>query len=225
TEWQGTTLDEQQLQGLLDDALACAAADHDNAVRSLLGRKPSLWVQVLRRETEAALAALEGDVADFSRPLATSFSAPRAAVADRLQAALEEKEVVVLTGPPLSGKTNVLAEMCRLQHANLVPLYIDAGALSHGVWQHLSNLFSLRLLRATSAEDARQWIWGSLRDLSGPRPVLVIDGWQPGVNDKVRADLDEIVGRLPLGGLRIVLALDDSDFEILTRVPGRTTKT
>jgi len=224
SEWLAATIDDQQLQGLLDDALACAAAEHDSAVRLLLGRRPSLWAQILRAETQAALAALEGDVADFSRPLAASFSVPRAAVA-RLQASLHQSELVVLTGPPLSGKTNVLAQMCRSPDTNFVPLYIDAAAASYGIWRHLADVFSVGLLQATSAEETRQWVWSGLRDLSGPRPVLIIDGWRPGENDRVRADLEEIVGRLAAGNLRIVLALDDADFESLSHVPGRTTKT
>jgi hypothetical protein len=224
TEWSATTVDDKQLQSLLADALACAAADHDDAVRLLLGRRPSLWAQVLRKETETALGAIEGDAADFSRPLARSFSIPRTAVR-HLQSLIEQHPLVVVTGPPLCGKTNVLAQLCRLAHPNVVPVYVDAAALRHGVWQHLGDVFSLGLFRATSAEDARLWALSSLRDLSGPSVVLVIDAWRPTENDQVRADLEEIVGRLPLGSLRILLALDDADFDRIARVPGRATKT
>lgn len=219
------TLETEQITALLQDAMACAAEDQDRAIRLLLGRNPDLWRQIVVDESVYALAQLTGRPADFSRPLVRDFAIKRAAAEEISSLLSSGSRAVVLTGVPLSGKTNVLAQFSTNSTKHIIPLFVDASSLGYGVWQHIANVFTGRLFRATSAEEARNWLSLSLRHATDIKIAIVIDGWVPKDDDAVRAAVDEIVTLTDGGGVRLVLALDPNHFERLKRVPGRPSAT
>ncbi|WNG54756.1 type I restriction enzyme HsdR N-terminal domain-containing protein [Archangium gephyra] len=223
--WEPATLDEQTVDSLLRQALVSAAADRDEAVMLLLGRNPALWRSIVADETADTLERLAGLPHDFTQPIVRSFQIPREAtgvIRDLLQ---KSTPVVVLTGPPLSGRTNVAAELCRAPGEGTAALFLDATSLRHGIWQQISNMFAARLFMVASADDARRWVATSLRQVRGFRLVLVIDGWIPHDDDRVREAVDELVGFAELGNLHLVLTLEENQFERLRRAAGRPTVT
>jgi hypothetical protein len=224
--WHGSTISEETIKQLLQHALACAVADRDEAVRLLLGYKPEIWATIIKQTTEASLRDITGSIADWSHPLSEGFSIPRR-MANDIEAIIgKDDRVLLLAGPPLSGKTNVLYQFCRdADHSRLIPFYIEGTLVKFGLFQYLANVFSKTLLRATPVEQIRQWLIVSLRGSPDRRLVFVIDGGISSADDTLAVDLNELLSLLDSANASVVLALNDSLVSDLTDVPGRTTKT
>lgn len=98
-----------------------AAADADDAVRFLLGRTPELWKSIAEAETVARLSDITGEIENFAEPLVAGFSLRRDVATRIKQQICGGAQVVALTGPPISGKTNVLAEFARMGDQQVFP--------------------------------------------------------------------------------------------------------
>jgi hypothetical protein len=110
-------------------------------------------------ETERALARQRGHVADLTRPLANGFVLSRTAVATVLNSLSSSKPVVALTGPPLVGKTNVLARVCDLgTKKRFVFLYVDMRRCRQGDFLALSHQFLRGISVPISVGDLRRWL-------------------------------------------------------------------
>ncbi|MGD0021205.1 MAG: SEC-C metal-binding domain-containing protein [Smithellaceae bacterium] len=224
--WIGSTISEETIRQLLQHALTCAASDRDDAVRLLLGYRPEIWTTIIQQATESSLRDLTGEITDWSRPLSTGFSIPRQAVTDIGALLAGDARVLILAGPPLSGKTNVLQQFCNSDdHPNIVPFYIDGSLVNFGLVQYIANLFSQTLFRATPLEEIRQWLIVSLRGTSERKFVFVIDGGINASADRLATDLNEMLLLFESSSASIVLALNDSLLPALINEPGRTTKT
>lgn len=224
--WSGSTISEETIKQLLQHALACAASDRDDAVRLLLGYRPDIWTTIIKQTTDSSLRDLTSDLADWSHPLSAGFSIPRQMAKEIGLLLAKDNQVLILTGPPLSGKTNVLHQFCKAEdHPNFIPFYIDGSLVNFGLFQYMANLFSQTLLQATPPEQIRQWLIVSLRGSPESRLVFVVDGGIAAANDRLAADLNEMLPLLESSNTSIVLSLNDSLLSELINVPGRTTKT
>jgi hypothetical protein len=120
--WDATGLDENNLQALLKSASKQAGMDFDRAVRTALEGSPALWHQALRKATESALAGLSAEISDLTSPLSRTFQVPRKMPVLLREILLGGARAIALVGPPLSGKTNVLAQLCQQSaETELVP--------------------------------------------------------------------------------------------------------
>lgn len=226
SKWIPNNIDEHELQELFTQAGAVAGAELDDAVKTLLGRSPGIWQEVVRRQTESALADITGDIANLTRPLAQGFSIPRTKTNDLVDALVNGKTFIVLTGPPLSGKTNIAQQVClAASEKMMIPLYVEGISLDNGVLRHLSSLFCRQLFTGLSPDEVRQWLLHSLRTEGLGRLVIIIDGWPIGSDEQLRADLAELVEFCRSDSLSIILCVDDNTWQMLERVPGRPTKT
>lgn len=224
--WTGSIISEETIRQLLQHALNCAASDRDDAVRLLLGYRPEIWTTIIQQTTESSLRDLTGEITDWSRPLSTGFSIPRQAATDIGVLLAGDTRVLILAGPPLAGKTNVLQQFCNADdHPNIVPFYIDGSLVNFGLFQYIANLFSQTLLRATPPDEIRQWLIVSLRGTPERKLVFVIDGGIIAPADRLASDLNEMLPLLESSNTSIVLALNDSLLPALINEPGRTTKT
>jgi len=224
--WTGSTISEETIRQLLQHALNCAASDRDDAVRLLLGYRPEIWTTIIQQTTESSLRDLTGEITDWSRPISSEFSIPRQAANGIATLLAGDTRVVILTGPPLSGKTNVLQQFCNAADpSNIVPLYIDGALVNFGLFQYIANVFGQTLFRATPLEQIRQWLMVSLRGTPERKLVFVIDGGIIAPADRLASDLNEMLPLLESSNTSIVLALNDSLLPALINEPGRTTKT
>jgi hypothetical protein len=130
-----------------------------------------------------------------------------------------------LVGPPLSGKTNVIAQLCGEALNDLVSFYVDGGSLTYGILQHLANIFARELFRASTTTEVRNWLLNGLRNPVDGRLLVVIDGWTSNISAQIRADVEEIIDICKGQAVSIVIALDESSFSSLVSVPGRPTMT
>ncbi|MDO8142594.1 MAG: SEC-C metal-binding domain-containing protein [Candidatus Brocadiales bacterium] len=222
--WNPTTKDEESVRALFSHALSSAANERKEAVRLLLGKQPYVWRTLFRRYTEAALSQLEGAVDDYTHPLTKDFIIERSIVSEICDSIINKESLLVLVGPPLSGKTNVLAQVCRASDSDkLIPIYIDAGSTSYGIFQHIANQFTRELYVQVQPSEIRQWIFHSIQSIDG-HFVIIIDGWTSVVTGTLKEDIDELINILQSGQtLSVLMSMDDTVFTETKNISGRPT--
>jgi len=222
--WNPTTKDEKAVRALFSQALSSAAAERKEAVQLLLGKQPYIWINLFRKYTEAALNKLEGKLSNYTHPLTKDFSIPRSIVSRIIKFITNKEPLLVLIGPPLSGKTNVLSQLCRTSNKyELVPIYIDAHSTSYGIFQHIANQFTRELYVQVQPAEIRQWIFHNIQSLPG-NLVIIIDGLMSNIEGSLKEDIDELINFLqPDLSLTVLLSMDDTAFDRAKYVAGRPT--
>lgn len=223
-EWNPSNKDEEAVRALFSYTLSCAADERNEAIRLLFGKQPHIWTSLFRNYTESALSQLEGRVDDYSRPLTREFLIERSIVHEIGDLLIKKEPLLVLVGPPLSGKTNVLAQICRAgEFDELIPIYIDAVNTSYGIFQHIANQFTRELYVQVQTSEIRQWLLHSIQSIPG-HFVIIIDGWTANVTGTLKEDIDELINFLhPEQSLSVVLSMDDNAFTEAKTISGRPT--
>ncbi|WP_238881713.1 SEC-C metal-binding domain-containing protein [Clostridium sp. YIM B02551] len=226
TELQFKSVDEQTIETLFFDAINCAAKEHDEAVNILLGKQPDIWTKVIKEFTNTVFEGRKGEITDFTYPLIKDISFKRKIVSDLGNLIYSGEKLISLIGPPLSGKTNLLYQLCTSSEFDkIVPLYIDASTTMHGIFKQLAMQFSRTLFKNMSIEEVRQWILTAFRNNVDGQLVIIIDGWSTCAKDEIMKDVEELILLSDNKNITIVLSMDDTTFKQVSYVPSRPTKT
>jgi hypothetical protein len=210
-QWKADNPTEAAVNKLIANAGTIAAGDLKRAVESLLGPQSMVWVAAVRAASDAAIADLTGQFDEVSRPFVEDFLIPRNATRQIVDALSSSKRIVIVEGPPLAGKSNVLRELAEVtrESKELVIFFIEAdGGGGAGVFQIIANVMAGALGWNVTADDTRAWL-RSLSRQSGPKLVFAIDGISA-TRDEVRRDIEELTADAFGPNLRLVLAMDDA---------------
>lgn len=207
-EWQEKTIDEKSLANLMTQSARIADSDMKHAVETLLGPGPTVWVQVVREFTDATMTRLTGPWKDVLSPFAEKLVFPRKAAGLLAHCIEHDKRIPLIIGSPLSGKSNVLREFIlnSFESEDYAVLLVDADSSSHGLFQTLANLMSIRLGWNFGVDHVRSWLRRLSNADSGPSLVLAVDG---GDADALRPELDELVSDAYGPKLRLAVAVDE----------------
>ena len=176
-----------------------------------MGPESTVWVAAIRAATDAVLAEVTGDWSEAGLPFVDGFLTPRRATQETLSELRRSKRMVIVDGPPLAGKSNVLREVAVSMRASedMTALFIEAdGGGGSGLLQIIADLLSDALGWQVTAEDTRTWLRRLSRQ-SGPALVLVVDGISATRNE-VRRDIEDLTSNSFGPNLRIVIAVDDT---------------
>lgn len=221
------TIDNAVFEAQLQAAAGAAAADEVFAIRFLLGRSPEVFRKLFQGVTEAELAHSTGGVGDYSQPLAETFRLPRIATAAVRELLTARQPVVFVVGPALSGKTNVLAELCDLSYhgpkevQGLVPLYLNCSHRPQGIFQSLATGLTKQTKVPATAEDVRLWLTTGLVTADDCRPVLILDGWPSRSAERWEAELSELLDLVSEATFSLVVVLDEGQAERMLNDPER----
>ncbi|MEI9402617.1 type I restriction endonuclease [Mesorhizobium argentiipisi] len=207
------TFDEAAVAARFKDASQLAGAIYDDAVRDLLARDDIVFADLLRSASVRALDQMTGDVRDLTRPLCKEFSIPRTAVEALAESIHAGNRVTVLVGPALSGRTNVLAQLCA--RGDLTPIFVDAVAADHGPIRFMANVIAAKLFRSASEDTVRHWLLHRLQQPAAHPIAIVVDGWGGGSGERTRQDVSELIQLCGGNGIAIVTAIDEAWFESL----------
>ncbi len=215
-EWCPEGPHEEAFAGLIRSASHAATRDLKVAIDTLMGSNPAIWAQAIRQTSEQNLAELSGDWNEPLRPFVPGFLIPRKAT----QAALHElrggKKLILIEGPPLIGKSNVLRELSQetKDADDLVIFFIEADTgTGTDVFQQLADTLSQALNWPVTREEVRGWLL-RLSNSSGPALVLAVDGIGLSQDD-FRQGIDDLTSKAFGPSVRLVLALDDTVAERL----------
>lgn len=225
--WVPESLSEEVFEKLVAGAAARAAQQRDEAIRHLLASGPHLWTELLRSFTRQAIEDRTGDLDDVTFQFGREFLIERSVCSGILGRLEERVGLVALVGPPLSGKSTVLMQCCRMMESGpLVPLYVDASDAHQGPFRLLASLFERHIFAASNTDQVRQWLTTSLRSMGGDaRLVLVIDDVMPELTSQWMSDLDELIALTRHSPVSILIALDPNPLQALSCRPARSTKT
>ena len=132
-DWIPSEPSATELAALIAAAAKVASVDTKEAVSILLGTGSQVWMAAVRAATAATLADLSGGWDDPLRPFVAEFLIPRLATQAVLAALQGGHKTVILTGPPLAGKSSVL-QLLVIAAGVMVPVMYALGAIFAGFW-------------------------------------------------------------------------------------------
>jgi hypothetical protein len=218
----GTTIDATEIARRFEAAAISAQAGTSSAISKLLGTD-------LASPAVAALTAIEieeltGDWAAGER-FVRDFLVPRR-VTREVKAALRDGQhkVVLVSGPPLSGKSSVLREVA-LNSANdpWDVLYIEGSSCSEGLFRRLANALAVQFAWPASTDESRVWL-RQLASRSKRILVLCLDA-VPLASSRLLSEIDELLTSSFGDQLRIVIAVDENDVDQLVLKPNGRERT
>lgn len=215
--------DEAQLTAFFSNAAKIAKNNKEHAVQALLGPNEKIWKKVFADLSLEALEELTGEMSDLRSPLVQDFLIPRTVTPQLLDALKTDARVLVLHGPPMSGKTNVLAELFQALDTapDFIPLFIEAEDYSEGILRIIANRLSTSIGLSLDKEQVRTWLRGASSNQFGPTIVLMVDE----VNGaRIKEELTELTSKSYRGKLKFVVAINDGDPESLLSRGGRRRK-
>jgi hypothetical protein len=212
--WQPDGESGASLKRLIENAARIAAQDVQEAVSTLLGPNSGAARDILRNLSTGAIRQLSGAWDESLLPFGDGLMFPRKAVMMILRLLDQGGRSVLVSGPPLVGKSNVLEQLALgyLVRADAVVLFVNGGSARQGLFRLLADAFSVELGWNIGEGEARQW----LRDLShrGPfRVILAIDDADP---DLMGAEIDGFASDAFGGRVQLVISCSTGTLEKFT---------
>ncbi len=218
--WQPATPTEDAFQDLITQASRVAGADVRHAVDALMGTTPTVWMQAVRLVSSETIAELTASWDEPALPFAAEFLAPRAATHQLWRSLVTGERLLILEGSPLTGKSNVLRELCARteQSDTLAILYVETG-VGGGALQTLADALSRSLSWPVSPQEARNWLIRVSKH-DGVRLVLAFDGLHVADTTSLR-EIEDLTSSTFGASLSVVLAMDDTVAQSVLKAPNQ----
>jgi hypothetical protein len=216
--WIAETPDDKTFGALIASAAKIAAGDRNAAIATLMGSDPQVWKSAVAAASQTAVTELTGDAQHPLRPFGP-LRIPRLATLEIGRKLAGGARLVLVSGPPIAGKTNVLEQLVRtIKPEAAGSLFLECGASD--VFRKIADLLADTLDWSIDPEAARTWVRRLSRS-SGPLLVLAIDRLNPEDRDDVRM-IEDLTSNAFGPGLRIVVGLDeDATRRVLQSSDGR----
>ena len=197
-----------------------AAADNSWAIEVLMGPEASVWVEAVRLRTDELIERLTGEPNDTRKPFGRDLLFHRRATVEIIRKFEGGTQAILIEGPPLAGKSNVLRDLALATRASpeWAVLMVNGATVGAGLFQRLATLLGEALEWKLSADDVRVWLRRMSRSSRRPALVLAVDGLKPG--SLVAQDLEELAESGFGAGLRLIGCTDRAS-EILVDNTGR----
>ena len=207
-EWLPENRSEQTFADLVMSAAVAAKKDLKFAISTLMGSNSQIWTQAIKQTSAQNIEELSGDWPESLLPFVSGFLIPRKATQTVLQKLCEGERLLLVEGPPLVGKSNVLRELfMETRDANELVTLIVLADTGKGLLKQLAHTLSQALTWAVDKNDVRSWLL-HLSNADGPTLVLAVDGISSG-RDKLINDINDLSSPAFGSSLQIVVALDD----------------
>ncbi|MUZ75293.1 hypothetical protein GOZ90_21630 [Agrobacterium vitis] len=209
--------DEKAFEALMKSAGKVAAGDRDDAISTLMGTDPQVWTRAVAVASATAMSELAATTDYPRRPFGPLKIFRRAT--EQVVNEFRVSRLVLVSGPPLTGKTNVLEQLVHLlDPQDAGGLFLECGASE--IFRKIADLLSDTLDWPVDPEAARNWVRQiSRRD--GPALILAIDRLDPEDRDDVRVIEDLMSSRFG-DRLRLVAGLDeDATRRVMSSSDGR----
>ncbi|KVC72111.1 type I restriction endonuclease [Burkholderia ubonensis] len=218
--WEPATGLEEAFKALMAQASRVAGADLRHAIDTLMGTTPAVWMQAVRHVSEDTVRELTASWNEPALPFIDDFLTPRGATFQLLRRLEAGKRLLVLEGPPLSGKSNVLRELLvrTAESETMVLLYVEAGVGS-GALQTVADALARSLNWPVTSQEARDWLI-RVSNNEHARIVLAFDGLQ--ASDALSVKEIEDLSSCAFGPfLSLVVAIDEAVSQSLLTAPNR----
>ncbi|MHB1529882.1 MAG: type I restriction endonuclease [Acidiferrobacteraceae bacterium] len=214
--WQPTEYNEHAFQHLVTNAARIAAADTKRAIDTLMGTTASVWQQAVRHTSADSMASLCESWDKPAFPFVRDFLIPRTATTKVLSLVAQNAKLVIVEGPPLTGKSSVLRDITQRieRHPDIATLYIEGRSILQG----LADALARSLAWPASQDEARDWLMRVSRS-NGRKLLLVIDGLD--IDDRETCkEIEDLSSSVFGDGLTVIVAMDDSVAEQIVSTSG-----
>lgn len=214
--WVPETPSEQALRDLLNNASKVAKGELKEAIHTLMHDSPAVWMAAVREISQSNIEALSGSWEDSLCPFVRGWILPRNATDVIEKHVLAGQRVSLLVGGPLSGKSNVLREVClrTMMSPIMGALYLCAGVGS-GIFQTLADALNQALSWPVTPSEARNWLI-QISNQNQQKLLVLLDDIDPG-DSTSRRELEELLSDTFGQGLSVAIAVHESGSEQLCR--------
>ena len=218
--WQPASASEDAFSALLTQASRVASADIRHAIETLMGTSESVWMPAVRHVSADTIEELTATCEESALPFLAGFLTPRAATHQLWLSLHAGARLLVLEGPPLSGKSNVLREFClrTMESDKLAMLYIETG-VGRGALQTLADAISRSLSWTITIQEARDWLI-RISNQEGARLVLAFDGLRASDEVSMR-EIEDLSSSTFGSSLSVVVAMDEVVSQRLFTAPNQ----
>lgn len=213
--WTPTQRTERELQDRLQKAALAATGNVRDAVNALMGADRLDWVPVLKAVSAMLIDSRTGDWGDMLSPFVRGFVLRRKATVLVAKAIQNGRRAIVLHGPPLSGKSNVLRALVEGTSAAPTAAVLMLEPDATGLFATMANVLSSELAWTVSSDEAREWL-RRVSHATTATLVVALDGVDPSMS-QVLADLNELASSRFGPALRVVVTTDDSALEAIVK--------
>lgn len=208
------------IEKIFENVGKLAAANNSSAIEVLMGPETHVWAEAVRLRTDDLIERQSGDPSDPRKPYGRGILFHRhatAAIVARFEAGTQ---AIVVEGPPLAGKSNILRDfaVATRRSPDWAMLMVNGATAGPGLFQRLANVLGPALEWKLSADDVRTWLRRMSNSSRSPALVLAVDGLRPG--SAVAQDLEELADAGFGSGLRLLGSTDRAS-EILLDTTGR----
>lgn len=216
--WEPEEKSDKAFKALVTQASRVAGADLRHAIDTLMGTSPEVWMAAVRVVSIENIEELTASWDKPALPFIKNFLAPRGATAQLIRRLDAGVKILVLEGPPLAGKSNVLRELqLRSQSSETTAvLFVEAGT-GHGAMQALADSLGRSLDWPVTTQEARDWL-RRVSNAEGARLVLAFDGLQ--ISDLASLKEIEDLSSSAFGpSLSVVVTMDETVSHRLRTTP------
>ena len=208
------------IEKIFENVGKLAAANNSWAIGVLMGPETHVWAEAVRLRTDDLIKQQSGDSSDTRKPFGRGILFHRHATADIVALFDAGTQAVMVEGPPLAGKSNLLRDFAVLtrRSPDWAMLMVNGATAGPGLFQRLANVLGLALEWKLSADDVRTWLRRMSHSTRAPALVLAVDGLRPG--SAVAQDVEELAETGFGPGLRFLAATDRAS-EVLLDTTGR----
>lgn len=212
--------DAAVIEKIFENVGKLAAANNSWAIEVLMGPETHIWAEAVRLRTDDLIERQSGDPADARKPFGRGILFHRHATAEIVARFEAGTQAVIVEGPPLAGKSNVLRDFAvATRHSpDWAILMVNGATAGPGLFQRLANVLGPALEWKLTADDVRTWLRRMSNSTRSPALVLAVDGLRPG--SAVAQDFEELAETGFGPGLRLLGSADRAS-EILLDTTGR----
>ncbi|WP_343315077.1 type I restriction endonuclease [Brucella sp. BE17] len=206
---EADTLTKTQFVATVNAAARLAAGNLKQAIQTLMGNEPTIWRQAVEQLSDATIEDLTATSDNPGLPFTKDFLIQREATEEAIDLLEEGKRLILIEGPPLIGKSNILRDLAgRTRKADrFATLLIEVGR--SGIVQAVADRLANQLNWPVTKEEARAWLMQLSRGDQNPHLVLALDGIDPR-DKKAVAEIEDLSSSRFGVGLRVVVTFDDS---------------
>jgi hypothetical protein len=218
TPWQPTTFSEEEFAKLVAAAGRAATHDLKQAVSTLMGTNPDVWLQAVRATSQFTIDEMSGSWDDPLYPFVRGFILPRKATMAAAAALRKGQRFLLVRAAPLAGKSNLLRELVlrASNMADMAVLFVVADE-GRGIIASIADLLATTLAWPITPDEARHWLMRVSRS-GGPALVLAVDGIGSN-HDAARRELEDLSSPAFGPQLKLVVTADDTTARRLMQHP------
>ena len=210
---------EEVFNRLIKNMGSVAESQLDSAINTLLGNSKEVWNKTIQEINDSGFSIITSKTLDLESPICEEFQIERES-ANELLKQIYLDSLLIFTGEPSSGKTNVTYQLCQLARKKdgCIPIYVNLEE-PKSIFQYLANKFSGVLYTPISKDNFRYWLINCLCKNPENRVVFILDN----ISSSVETDWEEIYELIDINKniFSILLVMNEQIYDDVKKIKGK----